>query len=286
MSELFNFMNSASNRRQKNKQAMEETEKKKEVNKKAKWALSVPRVILIVANLIVLTLDYRVLDVAYRVTESYILTAFSIIPTGLMFVIWFDLVYSNYPLATPIQKRIALAGAGLSLLTGIVFSVMEFDFIVSDAFTLTANYKFVFWATIILSVIHAVTMFWWYAIDEETEHRREDEKELATQRRNAEQQVAQTRITLEMIDTANQALERLQTAMKNKQVLEDLYGKAEVDKMLAMLSNVEIATGKDLDGNGKIGTVDAGAKQYQSAAPAVDANFTDPSAGQTKRPTR
>src|SRR5574343_943201 len=214
MSELFNFMNSASNRRQKNKQAMEETEQKKEVNKKAKWALSVPRVILIVANLIVLTLDYRVLDVAYRVTESYILTAFSIIPTGLMFVIWFDLVYSNYPLATPIQKRIALAGAGLSLLTGIVFSVMEFDFIVSDAFTLTANYKFVFWATIILSVIHAVTMFWWYAIDEETEHRREDEKELATQRRNAEQQVAQTRITLEMIDTANQALERLQTAMK------------------------------------------------------------------------
>jgi hypothetical protein len=40
------------------------------------------------------------------------------------------------------------------------------------------------------------------------------------------------------------------------------------------------------EANGDPIPVDMNVKRYQQTAPAVDANFTDPSAGQTKRPTR
>src|SRR5574343_461900 len=122
MSQLFGFMNSVRNRRAKEKAANAETEKKNELTAKTRRASAIPKIVLVIANIIILTLDFRVFDVVYKITDSVILAVFAIVPTGIMFIVWYDMLYSNYPLAGRGQKYLSLAGAGLCLVLAAVFA--------------------------------------------------------------------------------------------------------------------------------------------------------------------
>lgn len=281
---LFNFMNSVTNRRAKEKAATEESAKQKDLTSKARRASYAPLIALTVANLIILTLDYRVFDAVYKITDSYVLAGFSIIPTGAMFILWFDVLYSAYPLAIERQKQIALACSGLALFAAGVFAFFDYGVTVDmgRGVKVAADYDFIFWATIVLSIIHAVALFVWFAIDEDTIDKKANERDLAAQRRKAEAQEAQGRITLEMMETANRVLSSMEGAMKKQRTLEDTYGAAEVGKMLALLAGVEMLTGQDLNGDGRIGNAPA-MNVNQQTAQDVTANFPNPSTAQTKK---
>ena len=141
---------------------------------------SVPKIALVVANLLVLSLDYRVIEAIYKITNNAMLAVFALFTSGAMFILWFDVLY-HYLLANETQKNISLAFSGLSLISAAFFAFLDYGlsagFGVDQVLPVEANLLFA--GMVILTVANGTGLFWWYISDDQVQRQSIAEKSKA-----------------------------------------------------------------------------------------------------------
>jgi len=204
---------------------------------------SVPKIALIVANLLVLSLDYRVIEAIYKITNNAMLAVFALFTSGAMFILWFDVLY-HYLLANETQKNISLAFSGLSLISAAFFAFLDYGlsagFGVDQVLPVEANLLFA--GMVILTVANGTGLFWWYISDDQV------------QRQSiAEKSKAEDDFEAEKLEDVGRMLEKAETVLAKKRAMESKYSADAVAEMMSLLSGIETALGTDIDGDGIIG---------------------------------
>ena len=248
-------------RRQKaqKKQVQEEQKRKSKIH----W---IPNVALIVANLLVLSLDYRVVEAVYKITGSPMLALFALFTSGLMFILWFDILY-RYLLANEIQYYISLAFSGLALVSAGLFAFLDYG--LSAGFgveqILPVEASLLFAGMVILTIMNGIGLFAWYIFDDQVQRKSIVEKNRAEQEFDAE-----------TIEDANRMLAKAGEVLQRKESMEKRFGKEAVEEMMSMLTGLEDTLGIDLNGDGKIGTQKDFQPRQQAFAQEVKENPTEP----------
>ena len=141
---------------------------------------AVPKIALVVANLLVLSLDYRVIEAIYKITNNSALALFALFTSGAMFILWFDVLY-HYLLANDIQKNISLAFSGLSLISAAFFAFLDYG--LSAGFgveqVLPVEASMLFAGMVILTVANGAGLFAWYVYDDQVQRKSTAEKSKA-----------------------------------------------------------------------------------------------------------
>jgi hypothetical protein len=245
--------------------------KQAQVEKKRKNKMHyVPTIALISANVLVLSLDYRVFEAMYKLTDNIALAIFALFTTGIMFILWFDVLY-QYLLANEIQKGIALGFSGLSLVSAGFFAFLDYGLSAGfgvDA-VLPVEATLLFAGMVVLTVANGVGLFAWYIYDDQV-----------MRKSIVERNRAENEFDAETIEDANLMLEKAGKVLEKKQVMEKRFGKDAVDEMMSMLAGIEDVLGVDLNGDGRVGTQPQ--RQFASDTKEVKPpeNFTPPSTPQ------
>lgn len=212
-------------------------------NKRKSRIRSVPIIALVVANLLVLSLDYRVVEAIYKITDNVALAVFALFTSGAMFILWFDILY-HYLLANQVQKNIALAFSGLSLLSAAFFAFLDYGlsagFGVESILPFEANMLFA--GMVILTVANGAGLFAWYVYDDQVQRQS-----------TAEKSKAEDDFEAEKLEDVNRMLAKAETVLSKKTAMESKYGREAVSEMMSLLSGIETALNVDLDGDGHIG---------------------------------
>jgi len=227
----------------------------------------IPYIALGVANVLVISLDYRVVEAVYKLTDNVILAVFALLTSGMMFILWFDILY-QYLLASDWQKYISLAFSGLSLISAGVFAFLDYGlsagFGADKVLPTEANYLFA--GMVILTILNCAGLFWWYIIDAQI-----------VRKSNSAKQEADSDYDAQNVEIANNLLENVDRMLTRRQHLEAKFGAAAVDQMLATLSGLEDALGIDIDGDGKIGSGQQ-MRSFPSIVEELPTVLTDPKA--------
>ena len=205
----------------------------------------VPQVALWVANLLVLSLDYRVVEAIYALTGNFMLALFALFTSGLMFVLWFDVLY-QYLLANEWQGRIALAFSAASLVSAGVFAFLDYG--ISAGFgvdkIMPVEVNMLFAGMVVMTVLNGIGLFAWYILDDQVKRKSTVERERADNDFEAEK-----------LEDAGSMLAKAGEVLEIQSRLEARFGKEAVSEMMSVLSGLENALGVDLDGDGKVGSV-------------------------------
>ncbi len=203
----------------------------------------IPLVALAVANVLVLSLDYRVIDAVYKMTKSTPLSVFAVFTTGLMFILWFDVLF-RYLLANVLQWYISIAGSTVALITAGVFAFLDYGVSVDlgNGRIIEPQANGLFVGMVVLTVIHGALLFWWYIIDDQV-----------VRQQTAAKKQAESDFDLQNVDIANTILERAGVMLEKRQQLDAKYGADAVSQILNSLAGLEDLLGVDINGDGKIG---------------------------------
>lgn len=204
---------------------------------------NVPKIALVVANLLVLSLDYRVVEAIYKITNNAALAIFALFTSGAMFILWFDVLY-HYLLSNQAQKNIAMAFSALSLLSAALFAFLDYGlsagFGVEQILPVEANLLFA--GMVILTVANGAGLFAWYIYDDQVQRQS-----------TAEKSKAEDDFEADKLEDVSRMLAKAETVLSKKTVMESKYGREAVSEMLDLLSGIETALGVDLDGDGRVG---------------------------------
>lgn len=239
---------------------VEYREKKRREESRARFrAKIVPAIVLIVANALVLSLDWRVYEGVYNVTKNTALAIFAVASSGVMFILWFDVVYS-YLLRNEHQKNISLAGSGFSIITAAALAFLDYGISIdvgNGVSIRSDDYNFIFSWLVIKTVLDVALLFAWYLQDEQIIANTQVAKSSAAFGRKEE--------IAERAETLLQITSRVLAAQEN---LKRQYGDAAVQHVLDLLAGVESSTGIDIDGNGVVGSVGNAPRMVANAADA------------------
>jgi hypothetical protein len=218
---------------------------------------NVPKIALWVANILVLSLDYRVVEAVYQLTDNIMLSIFALFTSGMMFILWFDVLY-RYLLKNDKQNYISIAFSGLSLVSAGVFAFLDYGlsagYGVEKVLPVEANLLFA--GMVILTIANGAGLFAWYIFDDQVERKSKVEKNRADNDFDAE-----------TIEEADKLLEKAGVVLQRKEAMEKRFGKEAVGEIMDMLSGIEDLLGVDLNNDGKIGN-----------RPQMTANASDTSA--------
>jgi hypothetical protein len=212
-----------------------------------------PEISFWVAAILILAGEIRVLDVVFTLTGSWFLAASALGVSGVMFFVWKN--NWQYPIATTIQTNISLVGMVVSL--GIAVWIGGLDYYV-QAGILPANLDAP--ATVINSLIYGTVgnivslLLYWY---------KDPRVESIRAKINGEEEFKWLE---ESTNRANTMLDKVIPLMDKYQGMVKKYGKRAADDMLIkagidpetfknIIDALEDKTGKDLNGDGRIGRV-------------------------------
>jgi len=253
-----------------NAQKKQETEAKQNAasqKQKNKMRL-IPNIVLIIANVLVLSLDYRVVEAVYKITNNTALAVFAIFTSGAMFILWFDVCF-QYLLSNDAQRNLSLACSGLALISAGVFAFLDYGISVDigRGFVLSVQTNWLFAGMVILTVVNAVCLFWWYIIDDQVKRESTAAREQARNDHNSK-----------TVEKAENILKQTGQVLALRQGLEKQFGADAVNSVLNSLMGIEVAFGVDINGDGKIGAsvpMNANAADVQSVPTLADVNPTN-----------
>lgn len=203
----------------------------------------IPVVALVFANVLVLSLDYRVVEAIYKLTENVMLAIFALFTSGMMFILWFDILYT-YLLKNDIQNKISIAFSGLALVSAGFFAFLDYGlsagYGVEEVLPVEANLLFA--GMVILTIANGAGLFAWYIWDDQVKRKSTVEKNRADNDFDAE-----------TIEEADKLLEKAGVVLQRKEAMEKRFGKEAVGEIMDMLSGIEDLLGVDLNNDGKIG---------------------------------
>lgn len=181
---------------------------------------NMPMVLLVFANIGIIAADYRGYDVLLALTgepwKALLVVLFS---CALPFVLW-EFAW-QYKYATEQWRKIALAMAFVAFATSIVYGVADYVLVNGK----TVSSALLTGGGVVLTGIHTVFALLFFYNDPQVAMKR-----LQTQ------QIAKIANANKAAKLANSLLENARTVAANKDVLNNLYGEAEVEKLLAILN--------------------------------------------------
>lgn len=157
------------------KKAEDEREKQAREKREAARKIWVPRVALIIANLIFISLDIRALDVVYKLTKSPLLAGATVIVSGVLALFWWDVLY---PHSRRHENKTQINLSGWGVIIGVTLSlVLAFlDYIVGSVRVEQAP----IWGMVVVATgAQAVMLGWWWKVDTSIESDAKREKSLA-----------------------------------------------------------------------------------------------------------
>ena len=125
----------------------------------------VPLSALIVANIIFFSLDLRAFQAIFVLTNSYMLSALTVLVSGGLAMYWFDVLYPHSKRHNN-QTQLAISLVFTVLAIGLSGILAFADYMVGTGDTFSYAWSTVLWACIIiLTIAQGVAIAWWWSID-------------------------------------------------------------------------------------------------------------------------
>ena len=258
MSELLKVLNRPSQKKEQEKQVeMRDKKRGPWIVRNIKW------VMFSFFNTVAFVFDALAVTTVYQLTNgSVLLSALSILPTGVPMLMWEG--GWLYPLADSKQKAKSLWGVGLSILSALVVGGCAIlATLGDDTFRFWVSAFMLVWCVIVV-IVHGILAALYFYKDPVIQRDHELQVTIAENAHQSE--------TLRETETL---LRDVETMLTKEQELKARFGEGEVNRAL------ELLLGIDLNGDGKIG----GRKQQTPNLQPANTFASDTKAVQTADPT-
>lgn len=124
-----------------------------------------PIIALLVANAIFISLDIRAIDVVFKLTNSALLSGATVIVSGILALLWWDLMYPHARRnSNSIQIKLSAAGVFLGIALSAILAFL--DYLVGSAVIPQAT----LWGFVVLATaFQGILMAWWWLVDNSIE---------------------------------------------------------------------------------------------------------------------
>ena len=205
-------------------------------------------------NAVALVFDGLAVTTVHQLTNgSYLFSALALLPTGVPMFMWEG--GWLYPLADPKQKKLAVVGVVISVVSALVVGTLAvFATLGDDTLRFWVSAALLAWCVIVV-VVHGVMAAMYFYKDPET--LRDHELQVV---------IADNLYQEETLRESENLLKTAEKLLTQEQELKKKFGEKEVNRALEILLNV------DLDGDGKIGDRKQNQNQVPAAQPAMAAD--------------